>query len=144
MTEQMKFIGTPEPLEIHEHIFVSGPRSASGIGKDGKWHVGGEHIKHSHAGGSVPHTHPATGPSFYGYRASKVTKRPTGEQGLQVIPRTEEENTFELIVTDSALIHGKTPIGDTPLESLGFPAAERMMAGCRMKCIVRDERTRPR
>lgn len=129
-----------ETLEVHEHTFVSGPRNRSGVGKDGKWHIGGERIRHSHPGGSVPHTHPSSGPSFYGYRKLKVTKRPTGEQ-LEVIPRTEEENTFELVITDSATMNGITPIGNTPLEELGFPAADRMMSGCRLKCVIRDERT---
>lgn len=126
-------------LEMHEHVFVSGHRSHSGMGKDGKWHLTGEHIRHSHHGGSSPHTHPETGPSFYGYCTPKVTNKPEGEP-LDLILRTEEENTFELIVTDSALIHGETPIGQTPIAVLGFPAAERMLQGHRLICIVRDER----
>lgn len=131
-----------EALEVHEHTFVSGPRNRSGVGKDGKWHIGGEKIRHSHPEGSAPHTHPGSGPSFYGYRKPKVTKRPTGEQ-LEVILRTEEENSFELVLTDSAILNGDpdSPIGNTPIDVLGFPAADRMMGGFRLKCIVRDERT---
>jgi hypothetical protein len=125
-------------FETHEHFFVSGPRSKSGYGKDGKWQE--NRIRHSHPEGNVPHTHPATGPSFYGYRNPKFTKRPTGEQ-MEVILRTPEENTFELIITDSALIHGETPIGNTPIEVLGFPAAQRMVDSFGLTCIIRDERT---
>jgi hypothetical protein len=131
----------PEILEVHSHCFVSGPRSHAGY-RNGVWTE--TTFSHSHPGGSEPHRHPDTGPSFYGYCKPKVTKRPTGYQGLEVVPLTEEENTFELIVTDSALIHGETPIGDTPVEALGFPAAERMMSGHRLKCIIRDERTKGR
>lgn len=32
------------------------------------------------------------------------------------------------------------PIGNTPLDVLGFPAAQSMILGSRMKCNVRDER----
>jgi hypothetical protein len=140
--------------QIHEHSFVVGPRSKSGIGRDGKWHVCGEVVRHSHVGGHVPHTHPETGPSFYGYGAVKTSKRPIGEQGLPVIPRTEQEQTFELIVMDSALmsvavpmgekIPGLVPLGDTPIEALGFPAADRMISGFKMQCVVRDERKNAR
>lgn len=127
-------------LEVHEHFFVSGPRSKNGYGKDGKWVE--NRIRHSHPDGSVPHAHPGSGPSFYGYRARKVTQKPTGEQ-LEFIPRTEEENSFELVITDSAILNGDpdSPIGNTPIDVLGFPAAGRMMAGSRLKCIVRDVRT---
>src|SRR2546430_14945474 len=84
-----------ETLEVHEHVFVSGPRRKSGYGKDGKWHTCGETIRHSHPGGNVPRNHPHTGPSYYGYRTPKVTKRPIGEQGLEVISRTDEQNRSE-------------------------------------------------
>jgi hypothetical protein len=130
-------------FEMHSHCFVSGPRSKSGRGKDGKWHTRGEVINHSHPGGGVPHLHPETGPSFYGHRQPKITKRPTGEQ-FEVVAMTEEESSFEVVVMDSALVStakGLVPIGNTPLKSLGFPAAERMMTGSRLKCIVRDERS---
>jgi hypothetical protein len=123
-------------FELHEHWFISGPRSHAGY-RNGVW--ADTKLIHSHQGGSIPHTHPDTGPSFFGYRKPKTTKKPKGEQ-LELIPRTEEENTFELIVTDSAMIHATIPIGDTPIHALGFPAAERMIVGSRLKCIVIDER----
>jgi hypothetical protein len=134
---------TNAAYEVHSHVFVSGPRHG-GHYENNKWHTG--EFSHSHPQGSTPHTHPQTGPSSYGYgwargKSNKLTAKPTGEQ-MPPIPLTEEENTFELIVTDSALIHGKLPIGDTPLEALGFPAAERIMGSHRMKCVVRDERTK--
>lgn len=125
-------------FRVHEHFFVSGPRSNGGYDKGGKWITG--RFSHSHAGGSVPHTHPETGPSCYGGRKQKLTTRPTGEQ-MEMILRTPEENTFELIITDSALIHGETPIGNTPIEALGFPAAQRMVDSFGLTCVIRDERT---
>jgi|GEM_PF-2906885 len=142
-----QFFPKEDEYMLHSHCFVSGPRSG-GAYRNGKWDDG--RITHSHPGGSIPHTHAHTGPSNYGYR-HKATKKPKGEQGLEVIPRTEEENTFELIVTDSALvsfpapmgskIQPLQPIGDTPLEALGLtPAADRMVNTFGMKCIVRDER----
>jgi hypothetical protein len=132
-------------LELHTHCFVRGPRSGcayrNGVWDDGK-------VTHSHEDGSTPHSHPDCGPAYYGHGTPKTTVKPKGEQ-LPFIPTTEEENSFELVVTDSALMSvpfgpggkGKlVPIGDTPLEALGFPAAERMIGAFRMKCIVRDER----
>lgn len=115
--------------EVHEHSVLNSRFSPS------------PRIVHSHEGGDVPHNHPNTGPSFYGHgrRAPKFTKKLSGEQ-LEYIERSEEENSFELIVTDSAMINATTPIGNTPIEALGFPAAHRMMDGFRLICIVRDER----
>jgi hypothetical protein len=100
---------TNAAYEVHSHVFVSGPRHG-GHYENNKWHTG--EFSHSHPQGSTPHTHPQTGPSSYGYgwargKSNKLTAKPTGEQ-MPPIPLTEEENTFELIVTDSALIHGKT------------------------------------
>jgi len=133
---------TPQ-FEVHEHWFVSGPRSTAGY-RNGKWTE--PKFTHSHPGGGVPHRHPNTGPSFYGHRKPKVTKRPTGEQ-FELVAMTEEESSFELVITDSA-INGawdgrrivKFPASDTPIEDIHMPAAERMKVGSRLKCIVRDER----
>lgn len=115
-------------LEVHEHLILN--RNFSPCPR----------VKHSHPGGGIPHTHPHTGPSFYGYRKPKVTTRPTGPQ-LQWIAIPDEELSFEVVITDSALINGETPIGNTPLEDLSIPAADRMVGGFRLRCIVRDERT---
>jgi hypothetical protein len=116
--------------ELHEHYFVSGPRSSQGY-RNGVWCE--IKFSHSHPGGSIPHRHPDTGPAFYGYRKSKFSKRSFGEQ-FELVPLTEEENTFVLHLTDSG------PTQDTPFEALRFPPAQRMMRWHRMKCIVRDER----
>lgn len=125
-------------LEVHEHCFVSGPRSRAHYDGTGQWVE--TKFTHSHPGGGIPHTHPQTGPAFYGYRKPKVRTRPTGEQ-FQWVAIPEEKQSFELVITDSALLSGKTPIGNTPLEELHMPAADCMIAGFRLKCIVRDERT---
>lgn len=121
-------------FEVHTHCFVSGPRSHAN-----------DKITHSHPGGGSAHTHPNTGPSFYGYRAPKLTAKPTGEQ-LETIPRTDEENTFDLVITDSARYFNEKNehvlIGDMPVENIRMFAAETMKAGFRMKCNVRDERTK--
>lgn len=124
-------------LVVHQHAFVTGPR-VGGHYEKGEWCTG--ELRHSHPGGDVPHEHPETGPS-YGYRTAKFTAKPIGEQ-FELVPLSEEDQSFELIITDSAMINATTPIGDTPLKALGFPAAERMMTNCRLKCIVRDERKR--
>jgi hypothetical protein len=129
---------------IHEHTYISGPNNRPDY-KDGKY-LGQKRIRHSHPGGEIPHTHEHTGPSHFGHRQRKYSKRPIGEQ-LAPIPRTEEENTFELVIMDSALVStpdGLKPIGDTPIEALGFPAASRMMDSFGMQCIVRDERKKVR
>ena len=127
--------------EVHTHYFVSGPRSSAGY-RNGVWCE--TDFTHSHEGGSEPHCHPSTGPSSYqhngrGQFGGKFTKKPKGEQ-FELIPLTEEESSFTLVLTDSARINGTKPVGSTPIEALGFPAAERMMGESRLKCIVRDLR----
>jgi hypothetical protein len=131
---------TPGRFVMHEHHFVSGPRSRAGYGADGQWRE--TKIRHSHSGGDVPHKHAHTGPAHYGYRARKTTARPNGEQ-LEVVALMKEESCFELVITDSAIINGDpdNPIGSTPVDVLGFPAADRMTGCFGMTCIVRDERT---
>lgn len=116
--------------EVHEHSFVSGGRH--------------DKIKHSHPGGSQPHRHPHTGPSNYGHRKPKVTAKPTGER-LEAIQLTEEENTFDLVITDSARFFNEknehVPIGNMPIGNISMFAAETMKGAFRMKCNVRDERS---
>lgn len=126
-------------LELHQHHFVSGPRAGGHYESDGEWHTG--KFMHSHPGGGIPHKHPNTGPSFYGYRKPKTTKNPNGGQ-FQWVAIPEEDLSFELVITDSAIANGdpKRPIGDTPIEQIFMPAAERMVGGFRLKCVVRDER----
>jgi hypothetical protein len=129
-------------LELHEHSFTSGPRSRARYDGSGKWVE--TTFTHSHAGGGVPHKHPNTGPSGFAYYKGKFTKRPSGEQ-FELVPLTEDESTFELVITDSAITYdddwNKIPIGNTPIEEICMPAADRMVRGHRLRCIVRDERT---
>jgi hypothetical protein len=129
-----------ETLILHEHSFASGPRSGGHYEK-GKWHDG--KIRHSHPGGEIPHTHENTGPACYGYR-HKFSKRPTGEQLGAAIPRSEEDNTFDLVIADTAHIgveDGFVPVGNTPIEEITTPAADRMVRTFGMKCNVIDMRT---
>ena len=127
--------------EVHTHSFVSGPRSG-GRYRNGKWDDG--KITHSHPGGGTSHTHPGTGPAYYGHGKPKVTKKPTAEQ-LETIPRSDEENTFDLVITDSARYFNEKNehvlIGDMPIGEISMFAAETMKGAFRMKCNVRDERT---
>lgn len=100
-----------EKLEVHEHCFVSGPRSTGHYEFDAKkretkW-ADRKKLVHSHEGGSVPHAHPDTGPSFYGYRQPKVTQRAKGEQ-FELIPIPKEDQSFDLIILDSAKFGGHT------------------------------------
>lgn len=128
------------PFEMHEHHFVSGPRSTAGY-RNGVWCE--TKFSHSHPGGGVAHTHPNTGPSYFGHGKPKVTKKPKGEQ-MEFIPRTDEENTFDLVITDSARYFNEKNehvlVGDMPLENMSMFAAETVKGAFRMKCNVRDER----
>lgn len=123
---------TPTPrLEVHEHSFISGPRSNRGL-----------KLRHSHEGGHVPHSHPETGPAAYTidkddwYRATgmdgggrkEFTHAPTGEQ-FEFIPRTAEETTFEVIGFDPPSI----PPGFSDASGGGIPAMFRMIQAFRMK-----------
>lgn len=133
-------MSTTENFELHSHHFVSGPRSTAHYDRSGKWIEA--KFTHSHPGGGIPHTHPATWPAFYGYRQPKVTAKPKGEQ-FDWVAIPEEEQSFDLIITDSAILNGDRdkPTGNTPVEQIVMPAADRMMGGFRLKCNVRDERT---
>lgn len=46
----------PTPFEIHEHVFIQGPRARR------SWE---SHFEHSHADGSTGHKHPETGPAHF-------------------------------------------------------------------------------
>lgn len=125
-------------LDVHSHAFVSGPRGMAHYDRSGKW-VKPKFV-HSHPGGGIPHLHPHTGPAFYGYRKPKITKKATGEQ-FKWVAIPEEDQSFDLIITDSALLEAETPISNTPLSQIFMPAAERIIGGFRLKCNVKDERT---
>lgn len=93
-------------LEVHEHCFISGNRAAWAGTDRGR-------LVHSHEGGDVSHEHPDTGPSSYtidkddwflrtglkGGGRKKFTAKPKGEQ-FPLIPRTREQNSFEVVVCD--------------------------------------------
>jgi len=114
-------------LEVHEHCILSSNFSPT------------PRVRHSHPGGGIPHTHPDCGPAFYGYRKPKIVTRPIGEQ-MKWVAIPEEELSFDLVITDSALLGSKTPIGNTPLDEIFMPAADRMMRGFRLRCNVIDTR----
>lgn len=127
-------------FEMHEHIFVTGPRSRSMFIQATQKTTA--HFSHSHEGGNIPHTHPDTGPGCYtidkdewarmtGMRGGgrKVfTAKPTGEQ-MPMIERTAEENTFEVIV-------GPPPKGWKG-EGGGIAAASRVILAFGMTAKVR-------
>lgn len=92
---------TRAKLEVHEHAWVTGPRSR----------FVGQKLVHSHGGGDVAHEHEHTGPSCYticrkqwlkktglvGGGRKRFTASPTGEQ-LPQRNLTEEELTYDLVV----------------------------------------------
>lgn len=97
-------------LEVHEHSFVSGPRSG-GHYENNAWHTG--KFSHSHEGGDKPHCHENTGPSSYvidkddWFRATglrgggrkKFTAKPSGEQ-MPIRELEDWQKSFRVIVCD--------------------------------------------
>lgn len=55
-------------------------------------------IRHAHADGSTPHSHPNTGPACYD-RRKQYRVKPNGPQ-LEYIPRPESESTFHVVFVD--------------------------------------------
>lgn len=116
--------------EVHEHCFISGPRSHWAGSPRGK-------LVHSHAGGDVYHTHPDTGPASFtidkdewfaatglrGGSRKKFTKAPTGEQ-LPYIERQPGEGEFEIHVGPNPPDWPATATGG------GYAAACRMVMAC--------------
>lgn len=152
MTEQADLFGAPKEtpnkvknggakrLEVHEHIYITGPR-ARGMFIQATQKTT-SHFSHSHEGGDIPHTHPDTGPGCYvidkdewfqqtglrGGGRKKFTAKPEGEQ-LAFIERTPEENTFEVIVGPPPKDWGGT--------GGGMATASRMILGLGMTAKVR-------
>jgi hypothetical protein len=130
----------PGRFEVHEHVFVSGPRSHGMFIRATQKTT--SHFSHSHEGGNIPHTHPNTGPGCYtidkdewlqatglrGGGRKKFTKEPSGEQ-MPMIERTPEENTFEVIVGP--------PPKEYKGEGPGVAPAVRMILGFGMTAVVR-------
>jgi len=128
-------------LEVHNHAFISGPRSR----------FSGASVTHSHEGGSIPHKHSNTGPGSYvidkdqwfqatglrGGGRKKYTAKPSGEQ----MPRVELEEwqkSFKVIIYDR---------GDMPASAGEGPGAAlplRLVMECGMTISEIDDRTTPK
>lgn len=135
-------------LEVHEHVFVSGPRS-NGLFIQ-KTQKTTSHFSHSHEGGDVPHQHPDTGPAAYtidkdewlratglrGGGRKKFTAKPSGEQ-FPIVELEDWQKSFEIVVHEP----GPSPIQDPrlPPEGPGIAPAVRMILGFGMTvAAVRD------
>jgi hypothetical protein len=131
-------------FEVHEHIFISGPR-ANGVFIQATQKTT-SHCSHSHAGGSAPHKHPDTGPASYtidkddwsratgmlGGGRKKFTKQPTGEQ-LPIADLEDWQKSFEIVVCP--------PPKEFRGTGAGMAAAIRMILGFGMTvAAVRDGR----
>lgn len=98
-------VGDATALEVHNHSFISGPRSGFANSKP---------LAHSHEGGNAPHQHPDCGPASYtvdrdAWRAAtgldgggrkRYTAKPTGDQ-LPVVPLEDWEKSFDVVVVDT-------------------------------------------
>lgn len=122
-------------LRVHDHAFVSGPRSRFS-GPRGE-------IVHSHEGGDVAHTHPDTGPCHLAGTKPKFTARPNGEQ-LPYVKTDPASLVFDLYILDSARKMGDLSVGSAGNYGDPFlmPAAERMKSAFGMTARVHDLRTR--
>lgn len=90
-----------EQFEVHEHTVLSSRMSPA------------PKVRHSHAGGDVPHQHPNTGPATYDIdgeawfrstgqrrRGKKTfTTKPKGEQ-LPIVELEEWQKSFEIVICD--------------------------------------------
>lgn len=104
-------------LEVHEHAFITSPRSKASYRfdpatRETTWQ-GRTDVVHSHPDGNAGHEHPDTGPSTYtidrdewyaatglrGGGRKTFTARPSGEQ-LPFVARTAEEQTFLVVFCD--------------------------------------------
>lgn len=137
----------PEPkssLEVHTHAWLRGGHYQ----RDGKWH---SEVVHSHEGGGTPHEHPGTGPGSYvidkdeWFRATGLrgggrksfTPKPSGEQ-LAYVPRTVEQQTFEVIVCEPPPAHLRG--ADNEFNGGAGPGVAlplRMIMGQKMTATVR-------
>lgn len=137
-------------FEIHEHSFVSGPRAG---------HWSRSRVLHSHEGSSTPHEHPNTGPASYtidkdewaratgmvGGGRRQFTRLPSGEQIGPPIPRSEADNTFQVIYVGdggAAVARGAGRLkrlkpADRAQDGGGIPTAMRLIQQLRMKAVVR-------
>jgi len=123
-------------FEVHEHIFIRGPRSGGHYERNGQWSTGS--FFHSHEGGDVPHSHPDTGPACYtidkdewlrttglrGGGRKKFTKEPSGEQML-VVELEKWQTEFE--------VHFSNPPPDFQGEGAGIAPIARMVLAFGMR-----------
>jgi hypothetical protein len=131
-------------LDVHEHVFVSGPRSHGMFIRATQKTTA--HFSHSHEGGDVPHQHPDTGPASYTidkdewFRATglrgggrkKFTAKPNGEQ-FQIVELEDWQKSFEIIVGPPPKeYHGEGP---------GISPAARMILGFGMTVSAFRDRT---
>mgnify|MGYP001615278732 CR=1 FL=1 len=133
------FAGTtakPRALEVHSHVFVSGPR-ANGMFIRSEQKTTSE-FSHSHEGGDVPHSHPDTGPACYtidkddwmratgmrGGGRKKFTDNPTGLQ-LPIVELEKWQTEFEIHISD--------PPPDFEGQGAGIAPAARMCLAFGMK-----------
>lgn len=135
--------------EVHEHIFVSGPRSNGMFIQ--KTQKTTSHFSHSHPGGDQPHRHEHTGPASYTidqddwFRATgtrgaagsrkRYTAKPSGEQ-LPIRELEDWQKSFKVVVCDPPPGFVGTGGGDL--------AAARMALTFRMRPRVIDGRRRKR
>lgn len=128
MSDQLDLFGNAadQRLEVHEHLFVRGPRAKRG-----------DRIFHSHPGGETPHRHPETGPACYtidmdewaaltglkGGGRKEFTPQPSGER-LDLVPLSPEESGFTVTILGTM---PKTVGGEQ--EGGGIYAMSRMMLG---------------
>lgn len=129
-------------LEVHEHVFITGPRSNGMFIRATQKTTA--HFSHSHEGGDVPHKHPDTGPASYtidkdewlaatglrGGGRKKLTKAPTGEQ-FDRVELEDWQRSFDVIV-------GPPPPGFEG-EGAGIAPAARMVLAFGMKANVRRD-----
>lgn len=137
--------GVPrKQLEVHEHSFVSGPRSG-GHYENNAWHTGT--FSHSHEGGDVRHEHPHTGPASYtidkddwaratglrGGGRKKFTAKPSGEQ-MPIVQLGAADASFQVIVCD--------PSPDQRGDGPGMALPMRLMKQFKMTAQFVDGRKR--
>jgi hypothetical protein len=130
-------------LEVHEHHFISGPRSCTVRSQ----------FSHSHEGGDRPHVHPDTGPAAYtidaddwfastglrGGGKKKFTAKPTGEQ-FECIPRTPEP--FRVIFLDPPHPAGSSGDAVGPGQALPLRIAKTFRAPFTVETLPRSKRAK--
>lgn len=124
-------------LEVHEHVFIRGPRARFAGTDDNR-------IRHSHEGGDVPHQHPETGPASYtidkdqwfaatglnGGSRKEFTKKPAGEQ-LPIVELADWQKSFNVYIGPPPKDFRGTGAGPAPIA--------RMVLGARMRPVFQGD-----